>query len=80
MLHDYLKKHNVYVKFYLTTFFFKKFLCILYSPVRDNILVNDRWGNETRCKHGDIKDCADKFDPGIENILKFYQIFFCVCV
>ena len=71
MLHDYLKKHNVYVKFYLTTFFFKKFY-VFYTVLSVNILVNDRWGNETRCKHGDIKDCADKFDPGIENILKFY--------
>ena len=35
-----------------------------YSPVRDNILVNDRWGPEAWCKHGDVKNCADRFLPG----------------
>ncbi|XP_057312910.1 alpha-L-fucosidase-like isoform X2 [Hydractinia symbiolongicarpus] len=43
----------------------KEFLAWLYSdsPVRDNILVNDRWGPEATCKHGDVKNCADRFTP-----------------
>jgi alpha-L-fucosidase len=32
----------------------EEFLAWLYndSPVKDNIVINDRWGNETRSKHG----------------------------
>jgi len=43
----------------------QEFLAWLYndSPVRDNILVNDRWGAGTSCKHGDVKACADRFEP-----------------
>ena len=33
-----------------------------YSPVKDTIVVNDRWGN-VRCKHGDYFDCTDKYHP-----------------
>ena len=34
----------------------EEFLSWLYneSPVRDNVVVNDRWGSETRSKHGGI--------------------------
>lgn len=39
--------------------------CSIYSPVRDNILVNDRWGAGTACKHGDVRNCQDKFSPGL---------------
>ena len=35
----------------------------VFSPVRDNILVNDRWGFGTMCKHGDVKNCQDGYDP-----------------
>ncbi|XP_047123724.1 alpha-L-fucosidase isoform X1 [Hydra vulgaris] len=44
----------------------EEFIAWLYndSPVRDNILVNDRWGPEAWCKHGDVKNCADRFLPG----------------
>ncbi len=33
-----------------------EFLAWLYneSPVKENIVVNDRWGSETRSKHGGI--------------------------
>ncbi len=34
------------------------------SPVKDDILVNDRWGTDATCKHGDVKTCGrDRFDP-----------------
>ncbi|XP_065066489.1 alpha-L-fucosidase-like [Rhopilema esculentum] len=45
----------------------KEFLAWLYndSPVKDDILVNDRWGKDANCKHGDVKTCGrDRFDPG----------------
>ncbi|XP_061167091.1 alpha-L-fucosidase-like [Saccostrea echinata] len=42
------------------------FLAWLYneSPVKDKVVVNDRWGNNTQCKHGGFFDCDDKYDPG----------------
>ncbi|XP_053625462.1 tissue alpha-L-fucosidase-like [Plodia interpunctella] len=34
------------------------------SPVKDEIVVNDRWGRGTACKHGDFYNCADRYNPG----------------
>jgi alpha-L-fucosidase len=36
-----------------------------YSPVKDTVLVNDRWGVNCRCRHGGSYTCVDRFDPGI---------------
>lgn len=46
-----------------------KLLAWLYndSPVKDEIVVNDRWGNGTRCHHGDFFNCADVFNPSKHN-------------
>ena len=35
-----------------------------FSPVKDYVVVNDRWGNNTGCRHGGFYDCADGFSPG----------------
>lgn len=46
----------------------KEFLAWLYndSPVRDTIVVNDRWGvNNILCHHGDFYTCSDRYNPGI---------------
>ncbi|XP_046584535.1 alpha-L-fucosidase-like [Haliotis rubra] len=42
------------------------FLAWLYneSPVKDSVVVNDRWGSNTRCKHGGFWNCNDKYNPG----------------
>lgn len=42
-----------------------EFLAWLYndSPVKDIVVVNDRWGNGCYCKHGGYYNCADKFNP-----------------
>ncbi|XP_068629587.1 tissue alpha-L-fucosidase-like [Battus philenor] len=42
------------------------FLAWLYneSPVKDEIVVNDRWGIGIPCKHGDFYNCADRYNPG----------------
>ncbi|CAG0915163.1 unnamed protein product [Notodromas monacha] len=42
------------------------FLAWLYneSPVRNNVVVNDRLGTGTGCKHGGVLNCGDKFNPG----------------
>ncbi|XP_029506547.1 tissue alpha-L-fucosidase-like isoform X1 [Oncorhynchus nerka] len=43
-----------------------EFLAWLYndSPVKDFVVVNDRWGNGCYCKHGGYYNCADRFTPG----------------
>ncbi|XP_051949122.1 tissue alpha-L-fucosidase-like [Xyrauchen texanus] len=43
-----------------------EFLAWLYndSPVKDVVVVNDRWGAGCYCKHGGYYNCADKFTPG----------------
>ncbi|XP_017462615.1 PREDICTED: tissue alpha-L-fucosidase-like, partial [Rhagoletis zephyria] len=42
------------------------FLAWLYneSPVKDEVVVNDRWGSGTSCKHGGFFNCADRYFPG----------------
>ncbi|XP_045062803.1 tissue alpha-L-fucosidase isoform X3 [Coregonus clupeaformis] len=43
-----------------------EFLAWLYndSPIKDFVVVNDRWGNGCYCKHGGYYNCADRFTPG----------------
>jgi alpha-L-fucosidase len=43
-----------------------EFLAWLYndSPVKETVVVNDRWGYGTACKHGDFVNCADRYRPG----------------
>ncbi|XP_058790629.1 alpha-L-fucosidase-like [Phymastichus coffea] len=45
----------------------KEFLAWLYSesPVKETIVVNDRWGQNTSCQHGDFYNCQDRYNPGI---------------
>lgn len=41
------------------------FLAWLYneSPVKDTVVVNDRWGSNCSCYHGGYYNCADKYTP-----------------
>ncbi|KAL3267007.1 hypothetical protein HHI36_011155 [Cryptolaemus montrouzieri] len=43
------------------------FLAWLYneSPVKDTVVVNDRWGIDIPCSHGDFYTCTDRFNPGV---------------
>lgn len=43
-----------------------EFLAWLYneSPVKDTVVVNDRWGQGCYCKHGGYWNCADRYHPG----------------
>jgi alpha-L-fucosidase len=34
------------------------------SPVRDTVVVNDRWGENSLCAHGSFFTCADRYLPG----------------
>ncbi|CAF1263413.1 unnamed protein product [Rotaria sp. Silwood1] len=42
------------------------FLAWLYneSPVKDTVVVNDRWGAGIPCHHGGFYTCSDRFNPG----------------
>lgn len=44
----------------------KEFLAWLYndSPVRDTVVVNDRWGSNIPCHHGGYYTCTDRYNPG----------------
>lgn len=33
------------------------------SPVKDEIVVNDRWGKGISCHHGDFYNCKDRYNP-----------------
>ncbi|KAK3102287.1 hypothetical protein FSP39_010217 [Pinctada imbricata] len=35
------------------------------SPVKDTVLVNDRWGNNIKCKHGSYLTCFDQYNPKV---------------
>lgn len=37
------------------------------SPVKDEVVVNDRWGNGTRGHHGDFFNYDDRFNPSKQN-------------
>lgn len=43
-----------------------KFMAWLYneSPVKNTVVINDRWGNDARCRHGGFMTCDDRYNPG----------------
>lgn len=46
------------------------------SPVKDEIVVNDRWGLGTACHNGDIYTCDDRFNPSKYQILSGFNTYF----
>lgn len=50
----------------------------LYSPVKDTVVVNDRWGSGDSCKNGGYFTCHDRYNPG-NNTLCPLVIFVCSC-
>ncbi len=36
----------------------------MYSPVKDNVVINDRWGAGDICHHGSYYTCDDRYNPG----------------
>ncbi|CAG5117780.1 unnamed protein product [Candidula unifasciata] len=44
----------------------KDFIAWLYndSPVRDTVVINDRWGLGDACYHGGFYTCTDRYNPG----------------
>ncbi|XP_033222211.1 alpha-L-fucosidase-like [Belonocnema kinseyi] len=45
----------------------KEFLSWLYnySPVKETVVVNDRWGINIPCHHGDFYTCKDRYNPAV---------------
>jgi alpha-L-fucosidase len=45
----------------------KEFLSWLYSssPIKDKVVVGDRWGSDSNCKHGDYLTCHDRYEPTV---------------
>jgi len=45
----------------------EEFIAWLYneSPVKDSVVVNDRWGIGTNCRHGGYYTCTDRYNPGV---------------
>ncbi|XP_042204871.1 alpha-L-fucosidase-like isoform X1 [Homarus americanus] len=35
------------------------------SPVKDTVVVNDRWGRGIPCHHGSYYTCTDRYNPGV---------------
>ena len=47
------------------------------SPVKDTVVVNDRWGAGDRCHHGGVFTCNDRYNPGkLNNNEAFYKMSF----
>ncbi|BFZ03722.1 hypothetical protein BsWGS_06761 [Bradybaena similaris] len=44
----------------------KELIAWLYndSPVKDNVVINDRWGTGDSCHHGGFYTCKDRYNPG----------------
>ena len=48
-----------------TTVAIFQLLSLFFSPVKDTVVTNDRWGdNNILCHHGGFYTCADGFNPG----------------
>ena len=42
---------------------------LFFSPVKDTIVTNDRWGRGTACRHGGYYSCQDRYNPGLYLLL-----------
>lgn len=47
-----------------TPFSYSSLPCLRYSPVKDTVVVNDRWGKGSACRHGGYYTCSDRYNPG----------------
>ncbi|XP_060576254.1 alpha-L-fucosidase-like [Ruditapes philippinarum] len=55
----------------------KEFIAWLYndSPVKDKIVINDRWGNGIGCRHGGFYTCGDRYNPGMTHHCLLFALF-----
>lgn len=52
---------------YTVALYVRIYIC---SPVKDIVVVNDRWGSGDSCKNGGYFTCHDRYNPG--NVLISY--------
>lgn len=54
----------------------KEFLSWLFtnSSVKEDVVINDRWGRGIMCKHGGALTCRDRYNPGIIQKRKFENV------
>lgn len=52
----------------------KEFLAWLFSdsPVKETVVVNDRWGKGISCHHGSFYNCKDRYNPGL--YISYYNL------
>lgn len=41
------------------------------SPVKEQVVVNDRWGKGCRQKHGGFYTGPDRYNPGISTVIMY---------
>ena len=51
-------------------FNFGSYITFLVSPVKNTVVVNDRWGVGDMCHHGGTYTCADRYNPGMLSFVK----------
>jgi len=44
----------------------------VYSPVKDTVVVNDRWGHGDVCINGGYLTCHDRYNPGLLSCINIY--------
>ena len=49
---------------YKLVYLLSKMYYTFYSPVKDTVVVNDRWGSGDSCKNGGYFTCHDRYNPG----------------
>ena len=52
------------------------FSLVSYSPVKDTVIVNDRWGNDSRYHHGGVMTDPDHFNPSKSSSYKIFRVTF----
>ena len=60
----------IYMIITIYTFYF---VHTFYSPVKDIVVVNDRWGSGDSCKNGGYFTCHDRYNPG--NVVTNYSTY-----
>lgn len=50
---------------------------MFYSPVKDSVVTNDRWGQGVMCKHGGFLTCSDRYNPGKPLTVTFPKTLMC---
>ena len=49
------------------------------SPVKDTVVVNDRWGSGDSCKNGGYFTCHDRYNPGNSTPFNVFFLYVYAC-